>query len=162
MNGIAHRPLSIAHCPLKGRRTSLANGQWAMGSRQCRGFTFIEILATIAFLAIVLPAVMGGISLSLAAAGMARQQAEASTLAHSKLMELVATGDWQQAEQAGDFSPDWPTYRWTLQVSDYSDGKMQQLDLSVLWDVRGQEHSVTLTTLVYPPGSTITTGVASQ
>jgi type II secretion system protein I len=121
------------------------------------GFTFIEILATIAVLAIVLPAVMGGISLSLAAASSARQKAEAATLAHSKLMELVSTNAWQQAEQAGDFSPDWPAYRWTLQVSSYTDGKMQQLDLTVSWDWRGQEHSIMLTTLVYPAGGITTT-----
>ncbi len=59
-------------------------------ARMRRGFTFVEILATIALMAIVLPSAMAGISVALAAGSYAKQQSQASTLAHGKMMELVA------------------------------------------------------------------------
>src|SRR4051812_32907857 len=55
-----------------------------------RGFTLVEVLATVAFIAIVLPVAMQGISLSVRTAGNARKQAEAAILAQSKLDETLA------------------------------------------------------------------------
>lgn len=113
-----------------------------------RAFTFIEILATLTLLAIVLPAVMSGISLSLSTANLAKQQSQAAALGQSKLMELVTAGQWQHAEQAGDFGQDWPNYRWTMQVSDWDSPALRLLDLTVSWPMRGKTRSLTLSTLV--------------
>ena len=116
-------------------------------------FTFIEILATMALLSIVLPAVMNGISLCLSTADFASRQAKASSLGYSKLMELVALEQWQQANLSGDFRPEQPDYRWTAQVSDW-DGTLRQMDVTVLWRQAGQQRSVELSTLVDTGGST--------
>lgn len=113
------------------------------------GFTFIEILATLTLLAVVLPAVMSGISLSLSASGLARQQAEAARLAQSKLVEMSASGQLQHAELSGDFGLDWPEYRWKANVYDWDGSTLQQLDLTVGWRHRGRDREVTLSTLVY-------------
>lgn len=112
-------------------------------------FTLVEILATLALVAIVLPSVMMGISLALAAADQARHQDEAASLAHTRLSELVATGETQQASLAGDFGDDWPGYRWIAEVADWEDTRLRQLAVTVFWTNRGRERSVTLTTLVY-------------
>jgi len=114
-----------------------------------RAFTFIEILATMALLAIVLPAVMTGISLCLSTAGLAKQQAQASSLGHSKLMELVAGGQWQQTSLAGDFGDQWPDYRWAAQVSNWDGTVLRELDLTVSWRHQGKDRNVMLSTLVY-------------
>ncbi len=121
------------------------------------GFTFIEVLATLTVLAIVLPSIMSGISLCLSAADCSRQQAQASALCQSKLMELAATGQWQNGVLAGDCGTDWPAYQWTALVSQWDGTVVQQLDVTVQWTYRRTDRSVTLSTLVYSP-STVTGG----
>ena len=115
------------------------------------GLTFVEILATIAFMALVLPSVMGGISLSLSAGGAARQESQAAALGHAKLMELVATGQLQDARLTGDFGTEWPDGRWTAQVSDF-DTSLRQVELTVRWQHAQHERTITMDTLVYTGG----------
>jgi prepilin-type N-terminal cleavage/methylation domain-containing protein len=117
------------------------------------GFTLVEILATLTLVAIVLPSVMHGISLSLATADQARQQAEAAALAHSKLSEIVAAGQLQHAVLSGDFGTDWPDYRWEARLGDWDGATLRQLDVIVSWKHAGVDRSVTMTTLVYTGGS---------
>src|SRR4051794_29563395 len=62
-----------------------------------RGFTLVEVLATIALIAIVLPVAMYGIQLCLQTSSAAKRQAEAATLAEGKLQELVAAEQGMQA-----------------------------------------------------------------
>ncbi|HOD81788.1 MAG: hypothetical protein BWX88_03057 [Planctomycetes bacterium ADurb.Bin126] len=112
------------------------------------GFTFIEILATIALLTIVLPSVMTGISLGLGACDLARQEAQAASLAHDKLMEILADSQNQQADLSGDFGETWPAYRWMAQSSDWESGTLRQVDVVVTWQAGGRERFVTLSTLV--------------
>lgn len=120
--------------------------------REARGrgaFTIVEVLATLTFVAIVLPAVINGMLLSLATAAHAGQQTEAASLAQSKLAELVATGQLYNAELAGDFAPDRPEYHWSAELNDWEDTRLLQLDVSVTWTRRGEDRHVTLSTLVY-------------
>jgi len=113
----------------------------------------VEILATLTLVAIVLPSVMQGISLSLATAERARRQVQAASLAHGKLSELVATGQLQHAFLSGDFGTDWPDYRWEARLGDWDNPALRQLDVTVSWRQPGGDRGVTMTTLVYPGGS---------
>ena len=115
------------------------------------GFTFVEILATIAFMAFVLPSVMAGISLSLSAGGAARQESQVAALGHAKLMELVANAQLQDAQSSGDFGTEWPDGRWTAQVSDF-DTSLRQVELTVRWRHAQHERTITMDTLVYTGG----------
>ena len=108
------------------------------------GFTFIEILATLAIVAIVLPSVMHGLSLCLATADQARHEAQAASLAKDKLSELVSANQLQQAALNGDFGTDWPGYRWEASVSNYDGASLTQLDVSVIWQQAGKDHTVAL------------------
>ena len=113
------------------------------------GFTLVEILATMAFLGIVLPAIMAGMSLCLSTAGSAKMQAEAAGLAQSKMAEIIAQAQWDQTTLSGDFAPDWPNYKWSAQLSDWgSDSLLEQLDVTVSWQHRGRNCNLTLTTLI--------------
>jgi len=117
---------------------------------RCRkAFTVVEILATLTLAGIVLPPVMHGILLCLATADHARHQAQAASLAQSKLDELVATGEAYDAQMAGDFGEDMPGYTWSAQVSEWEDSRLTQVDVAVMWTSRGQERHVTVSTLVY-------------
>jgi general secretion pathway protein I len=116
------------------------------------GFTLIEVLATLLLLAIVLPAVMRGITLATEAGSTARWRTNAAELARSKLAELVATHQWQQGTLSGDFSPDWPAYQWQASVQSWpgdTSAGLQQIDLTVTWTERNHPEALTLTTLAY-------------
>ncbi|MGD1278170.1 MAG: prepilin-type N-terminal cleavage/methylation domain-containing protein [Tepidisphaeraceae bacterium] len=126
------------------------------GFRRRRGFTLIEVLATLMLLAIVFPVMMQGITVAGSVADAARRRTEATGLAQSKLAEIVANGQWQQGNLSGDFGSDWPAYRWEATVQpwtlDNTSQSLQQIDLRVVWTARGRENSVTVTTLAYVRG----------
>lgn len=112
-------------------------------------FTLIEILATLAVLGLVLPAVMQGLTLCMATAGHARSQAQATALAQAKLGELVAAAQWDQSTWAGDWSPQWPDYHWSAQLVDWDGPVVRELTVTVNWQERGRGRDVSLTTLIY-------------
>ena len=114
-----------------------------------RAFTLVEVLASLALVAIILPVVMKGISLATMMAGTAKHRVEAASLAEAKLAELLATDGWQNGNLAGDFGSDRPDYRWTAEAQDWEGIALQQLDVHVTWTMRGKERSFTLTTLAY-------------
>jgi len=116
-----------------------------------RGFTFVELLATIALISIVMPVVMRTIGLCTQIAGQSRRQVEAVCLAKTKLTELTASQDWQNGSSRGDFGTDWPGYEWTTTLATWAeDASVRQLDLTVSWRSVGRQRKVTLSTLVYP------------
>ncbi|MEJ2701791.1 MAG: hypothetical protein P8Z79_05055 [Sedimentisphaerales bacterium] len=123
------------------------------GCRRTGGFTFIELLATVVFLGIIMPVAMQNIGLCTRLGGQSRKQIEAASLARSKLTELTCSGQWQTGEKSGDFGEDWPGYRWTAVVSSWTDSVVSQFDVTVTWQSRGRERSVTLSTLVYAEDS---------
>ena len=114
-----------------------------------RGFTIVELLATLVLVGIVLPVVVHGVLLCLDTAAFATQQAEAAALARSKLDELVVTGQYYESEMEGDFGEDRPEYEWTAFVDEWEDSRLARLDVLVTWTRRQQEHEVVLSTLVY-------------
>jgi prepilin-type N-terminal cleavage/methylation domain-containing protein len=118
----------------------------------CRfgGFTFIELLATIMLISIVMPVAMQTIGLCTRLAGQSRRQVEAACLAKTKLTELTVSTDWENGNQRGDFGTDWPGYEWTTALATWAqDATVHQLDLTVSWRSIGQERKITLSTLVY-------------
>ncbi len=120
---------------------------------QRSGFTLVEVLATLVLLGVVLPVAMRGVSLAISSADVARHTAEAASLAEAKLNELVITGDWSVSGASGDFGADWPDYRWTSQSAGRDYG-LTEVMLSVVWTDKGRERNVTVSTLVYDPGTT--------
>lgn len=114
--------------------------------RTPRGFTLVEVLAAMLIMAVVLPVAMRGVSLALAAASSARHMSEASALGASKLNELVVEQNTGATTTSGDFMPDHPGYQWQLETADRDYG-LTEVDLIVTWKERGQEKSLTLTTL---------------
>jgi prepilin-type N-terminal cleavage/methylation domain-containing protein len=128
----SHFPLSTSHSPVGG-------------------FTFVELLATMVLISIVMPVVMRTIGLCTQIAGQSRRQVEAVCLAKTKLTELTAAQDWQNGSTRGDFGTDWPGYEWSMAVANWTqDTIVRQLDLTVTWRSVGRQRKITLSTLVYP------------
>jgi len=114
------------------------------------GFTFIELLATVVLIAIIMPVAMRSIGLCTRLGGLSRRQVEAASLAKTKMTELTVTGDWENGNQHGSFGEDWPGYEWKAAVTNWTDSSVRQLDLTVLWESMGRQRTVMLSTLVYP------------
>ena len=119
-----------------------------------RGFTLVEVLATLVLMGIIVPVAMQGISISLRAATHAKRTSEATILAETKLNDLVTTRTWSTVAANGDFGQDWPDYRWTCQSIARNDAAVTEVAVSVLWKERNSDRSVTVSTLVYEPDTT--------
>jgi prepilin-type N-terminal cleavage/methylation domain-containing protein len=117
------------------------------------GFTLIEVLATLLLMAIVLPAVMEGVSIALASASNARQRTEAAAVAQSQMTTLLATGQWNGGVLAGDVVSNGGTYHWQAAAVawplDTTTVGLMQVDMVVTWTGRSGNQSITLSTLIY-------------
>lgn len=149
-------------------------------------FTLVEILASLLFLAIAVPAIVGALGLASRTSEVAERESLAGNLAENKLNEMLVDNAWQSAAQSnGDFGADFPFYRWqmsnqtwtgvsaaaTPSTSNTGTGSpgtsgMTELSVEVFYPVQGSEHSVRLTTLVNTSssttGTTTTTGTSSS
>lgn len=120
---------------------------------EARGFTFMELLATIVLIAAIMPVAMRSIGLCTRLAGQSRRQMEAASLAKTKLTELIVTGEWKDGKQRGRFEKEWPDYEWSLTVTNWTDAVVRELELTVSWRSFGRPQEVTLSTLMYPEES---------
>ena len=104
---------------------------------------------TITMAAIVLPAVFTGIQLSLKTASYAGNQRQAASLARSKMVEIIATGQTLRAHTEGDFGEQLPQYTWHADINSWEyDNSISQLDITVFWTGRNRTYHVILSTLV--------------
>jgi general secretion pathway protein I len=117
-----------------------------------RGFTFMEILATMVLIGLILPVAMKGISIATALASDSIRRQEALGLAENRLAEVLLEEEWTGGAESGSYGDDWPGYTWTLEVTDWTEPGLKQLDLTVSWEHRGHPRQICLTTLVYNAG----------
>jgi prepilin-type N-terminal cleavage/methylation domain-containing protein len=120
-----------------------------------RAFTLIEALIAILVVSLVATVALGGISSALSATSRLRHQERGLELAADKLERLVATEAWRSSPSSGRFEPaDFgagsEAYRWQLRSSSRYDGRVQTLDLEVLWN--DDRDSLALSTLVPADG----------
>jgi prepilin-type N-terminal cleavage/methylation domain-containing protein len=126
-----------------------------------RAFTLVEVLAALLLIAIVLPVVMRGISAGTSSASLTRRRTEASSLAQSKLAEIMATEQWRDGALNGTFTlaetENAADYSWRAELQQWSEENVKQLDLYVTWTTGKGEQNVMLSTLIYdyvPPEET--------
>lgn len=110
-------------------------------------FTFVEVLAAMAFLGILLPVLVSALLVSSRAGSVAERSTVAMQLAENRLNELTVGNAWTSGESSGDFGTDWPGYRWSLARADWQSGGMTELTMTVSFSIQGQEHEVRLSTL---------------
>ena len=142
-------------------------------SSTAAGFTLVEILASLLFLAIAVPAIVGALGVASRASEVAERSSLAGNLAENKLNEFLVGNAWQSAAQpAGDFGTDYPNYRWQMTTQTWAgnttntgttsssatgSNTLTELAVEVFYPVQGSEHSVRLTTLVARLTSSTTT-----
>jgi general secretion pathway protein I len=115
-----------------------------------KGFTLIEILAALLLIGLVLPAVMKGISMVSMLASDSDHTYEALDLAETKLAEVLLDESWQSSSSlTGRFEDDDEDYEWVLDVSDWTEAGVKQVDVFVYWQQRNRQRQILLSTLVY-------------
>ncbi len=118
-----------------------------------RGFTFVEILAALLFLAMLVPVITEGLTMANRASVISERSALAGELAVNKVNELTLNNAWASGETKGDFGKDWPDYRWQMTQGQWKSGTMTELTMEVFYPLQGKERSVRLATLVSLTGS---------
>ena len=128
-------------------------------------FTLVEVLASLLFLAIAVPAIVGALGIASRTSEIAERSSLAGGLAENKLNEMLVDNAWQNAAQSnGDCGADFPFYRWQMSTQPWAGGtgttatgntpgattgsNLTELSVEVFYPVQGSEHSVRLTTLV--------------
>ena len=115
-----------------------------------KGFTLIEILAALLLIGLVLPAVMKGISLASLLVADSDHRYEALSLAETKLAEVLLEETWQtSASQTGQFENELEDYEWVLDVSNWTEADVKQVNVFVYWQQRNRQRHIQLSTLVY-------------
>ena len=112
-----------------------------------RGFTFVEILAAMLFMAIVIPVAMNGLMLANKVGTGAARKRHAMELADRVMNQALATDSWRYGDEAGDFGEEWPGYRWEVTEDAWSEDTMSTVRATVYYSVQGQELQVSLETL---------------
>ena len=138
------------------------------------------MLVAIILMLVIIPAAMRGVAIAAHAGELAKHRTEASSLAHSKLQELLATQQWESGgTMNGDFVQDgYENYLWKAEVvpwnqpgfsqQDIQPQTLQQLDVQVSWKgATGKEESLVVSTLVYSnmplgPGAQPVTNTAEK
>jgi general secretion pathway protein I len=82
------------------------------------GFTLLEVMVSVAILAIVMVSVYKMHSQSLAMSAEARFYTQAPMLAQSKLAELALSSEDEFAGDSGNFAENFPGYSWRVSVDD--------------------------------------------
>jgi type II secretory pathway pseudopilin PulG len=122
-------------------------------SRRCYGFTLAEVLAALAFLAILIPVVVECLTIASRAGEVAERKAQAARVAANVLNESIVTTNWAQSSQNGTVEDGTQQYKWTLESDPWNQDPMRVLTVDVKYSVQGKDYSVQLSTLV--DGSTL-------
>ena len=129
-------------------------------SERCgrRGFTFVEILAAMLFMAIVIPVTIRGISLANRMGVVAERKRIAAELASLKLNEVFLDDSWRDGNKEGNFDDtgdiSLSQYRWTLEITPWTDDVMRLIVVKVFYKVQNVEYSVSLGTIAVAEEST--------
>lgn len=116
--------------------------------RKQAGFTLVESLAALLFLAIVLPVALQGLALANRSAVVAERKLIATRLLDNLMNERAATGELITGSSSGTFAPDYPEYQWQMQSTGWTDGTMREVVYIATYLAQGQAYQVRLATLI--------------
>ena len=118
-------------------------------ARQPRaGFTLVEVLAALLFMAIVIPVAVQGLRVASLAGAVAEQKSAAARVAERVLAETIATTNWNQSAQSGSITEGNREFRWVLRNEEWQQNPLRLLSVEVTYAVQNQDYSVRLSTVV--------------
>jgi len=135
-SGPTNRPSSAANRPGQRRLQS--------------GFTLVETLAALLFLAIVIPVAVEGIQLASYAGTASQRKRAAARIAERVIAESIAPTSGSSIGTSGTVREGMIDYRWQIRTESWTDATLRVLTAEVSFDVQGREHRIEASTLVDP------------
>jgi type II secretion system protein I len=112
------------------------------------GFTLVELLAAMAFMAIVIPVIMQALAISNRAGQVAQRKAIAARVADRVLSEYVANGTQNRGLQRGTIEEGAYEFRWEIALENWREDSMRLVTATVTYPVQGKDYTVETSTLV--------------
>lgn len=112
------------------------------------GFTLAEVLAALAFMAIVIPVAVEGLRVANLAGQVGQRKAVAARVAERVLNEWIVTGQSQTARQSGTVQEGVVDYTWSIRTQPWNQDTMRLVTVSVIYQAQGKEYDVNLSTLL--------------
>lgn len=109
-----------------------------------RGFTLLEVLISLAIVAIVLITCLRAQNQSIRLYQLSRDLTIATILARQKMGEIELAGFPELEEEEGDFEDAFPEFTWRQRVSETPFEEARRVDLSIIWKEGTRERSVDL------------------
>jgi type II secretory pathway pseudopilin PulG len=111
-------------------------------------FTLAEVLAALAFMAIVIPVAVEGLRIANRAGLVAQRKDVASRIADRVLNETLVTGQAQSGSRSGVVQEGFQEYRWSVRAEPWPEDAMRVVTVEVIFPVQGQDYDVRLSTLI--------------
>ena len=119
-------------------------------AKSSAGFTLVEVLAALVFMAIVIPVTMQAVRVASQAGQVGERKAAAARIAERVLNDLLVTGGLQQTTQAGTVDEGTRQYKWTMKTEPWSEDAMSIVTVTVDYEVQGRAYDVNICTLFDP------------
>ena len=116
--------------------------------RANRGFTLAEMLAALAFMAIVIPVAVSAIRVASQAGQVAERRMVATRIADRVLNEIVVTEQAEQGSLSGTIQEGERSFEWTMESDPWTEDNMTLLTVRVVFLVQGLEYDAIASTLV--------------
>lgn len=117
------------------------------GKRRGRAFTLAEVLAALAFLAIVIPVTVEGLRVATRAGRLGQARAAATRIADRVLNEWVVMKNQNAGLSRGTVEEGVEEYRWTLRSEPSVLSNMRLVTVEVTFTVQGEDYDVRLSSL---------------
>ena len=115
--------------------------------RHRRAFTLVEVLAAIAFMAIVVPVAVEGVRVANLAGVVGQRKTVAARIAQRVLSEWLITNASMPGARSGSVQEGPIQYRWSIRTEPWRQDTMRVVTVQVFYNVQGGEYDVHLSTL---------------
>jgi type II secretory pathway pseudopilin PulG len=122
----------------------------ATNCNRTAGFTLVEVLAALLFLAIVIPTAVQALHVATLSGEVAARKSAAARVADRVLSESIVMTNWTGGSQNGTVTEGPVDYRWTLTSQTWPQDAMQLLTVEVKYPAQGKDYSVKMSTLANP------------
>jgi general secretion pathway protein I len=119
----------------------------ATNCNRAAGFTLVEVLAALLFLAIVIPTAVEALHVATLSGEVAVRKNAAARVADRVLNESIVMTNWNSGTQSGTVTEGAINFNWTLTSQAWPQDSMQLLTAEVKYSAQGKDYSVKLSTL---------------
>lgn len=124
----------------------VSNGRPRTGGERA-GFTLAEVLAALAFLAIVIPVAIEGLRVASRAGQVGQCKTVAMRIAERVLNERLLANQSVGGSPTGVIKEGVREYRWSLRAETWPEDTMRLVTAEVSYTVQGKDYDVRLSTL---------------